>query len=133
MSSVSAPYSPQQEWPTTNAGHRRTDALGRRTQQQCARSRLGFSGRSYRAAGANNHSCSTVCKELRRRYDIPGNLEVLYLDLLGLLQIPLFRLHHILLDHLEVAVGHRTSVNGQNPCWKSHACTTAIGSHWDEQ
>jgi len=112
--STSAAHSPQQEWPTTIAGHRRTDALGRRTQQQCARSRLGFSGRNYRAAGANDHFATTVKRPSRaiRRF---SNLEVLYLDLLGLLQISLLRLHHILLDHLEVAVGHPRSLNGQNP------------------
>ena len=109
--SRSAAYSPQQEWPTTNAGHRRTDALGRRTQQQCARSRLGFFGRSYRAADANDHSCN---KAPRGQNDISGDFEVLYLDLLGLLQISLLRLHHILLDHLEPAVGHPRSTNGQN-------------------
>jgi len=51
----------------------------------------------------------------RGQYDISGNLEVLYLDLLGLLQISLLRLHHILMDHLELAVGHPRPTNGQNP------------------
>ncbi len=49
------------------------------------------------------------------QYDISGNLKLLYLDLLGLLQISLTRLHHILLYHLELAVGHPRSTNGQNP------------------
>ena len=109
--STSAAHSPQQEWPTTIAGHRRADALGRRTQQQCARSRLGFFGRSYRAADANDHSCN---RGPHAQYDISGNFEVLYLNLLRLLQVSLLRLHDILLDHLELAVGHPRSINGHN-------------------
>lgn len=51
----------------------------------------------------------------RGQHGISGNVEVLYLDLLGLLQTSLLRLHHILLDHLELVVDHPRSTSGQAP------------------